>query len=80
MTALDAGSTVSPQSTQDWTDSKRYLWLLGLVVPSLAFLAWGLVTWTGWGVFWFLGPIVVFVVVPAIDLLAGSSGVATRTW
>ncbi|CAN5527741.1 fatty acid desaturase [soil metagenome] len=71
MPALDAGSTVSQQSTQDWTDSKRYLWLLGLVVPSLAFLAWGLRSLTGWGVWWWLGPIVVFGVVPVIDLAAG---------
>jgi NAD(P)-dependent dehydrogenase (short-subunit alcohol dehydrogenase family) len=27
--------------TADWTDPKRYLWLLGLVVPSLAFVAGG---------------------------------------
>ena len=65
MTALDAGSTVSQASTQDWKDSKRYLWLLGLVVPSLAFVAWGLHALTGWGVWWWIGPIVVFGVVPA---------------
>ena len=71
MTALDAGSTVSQQSTQEWTDSKRYLWLLGLVVPSLAFIAWGLHALTGWGVWWWIGPIVVFGVIPVIDLAAG---------
>ena len=71
MTALDTGATVSPQSTQDWTDSKRYLWLLGLVVPSLAFVAWGLHALTGWGIWWWIGPIVVFGVVPVVDLLAG---------
>jgi alkane 1-monooxygenase len=71
MTQAPKNQTVPAGSTAQWKDKKRYLWLLGLVVPSLAFLAWGLVTWTGWSVFWFLGPIVVFVVVPAIDLLAG---------
>ena len=54
-----------------WTDGKRYLWLLGLLVPSLPFLAWGLVTWTGLGIFWFLGPIFIFVLIPLIDFLAG---------
>ncbi len=34
-------STVSASSTEQWTDKKRYLWLIGLVVPSLAFLAYG---------------------------------------
>jgi alkane 1-monooxygenase len=65
------GSTVPHGSTADWRDGKRRLWLLGLVVPSLAFAAWGLVTITGWAGFWFLGPMVVFGVVPAIDLVVG---------
>ena len=69
--ATIAGSTVPPGSTEQWTDSKRYLWLLGLVVPSLAFVAWGMHALTGWGVWWWIGPIVVFGVVPAVDLLAG---------
>ncbi len=28
--------TVPTGSTERWTDRKRYLWLIGLVVPSLA--------------------------------------------
>ena len=37
-----------PPATRDggrapaWTDGKRYLWLIGLVVPALAFVALGL--------------------------------------
>ncbi|MGN6128994.1 MAG: alkane 1-monooxygenase, partial [Nocardioidaceae bacterium] len=65
------GATVPAGSTEGWTDKKRYLWLFGLVVPSLAFGAWGLHALTGWTVCWYLGPIVVFGVVPAIDLVAG---------
>ena len=34
--------TVPAGSTDGWTDRKRYLWLIGLVVPSLAFLGVGL--------------------------------------
>ncbi len=63
--------TVPAGSTEQWKDEKRYLWLLGLVVPSLGFAAWGLVEATGLGLFWYLGPIVVFVVIPAVDLIAG---------
>ncbi|MGZ4427160.1 MAG: alkane 1-monooxygenase, partial [Nocardioidaceae bacterium] len=70
-TETTLGATVPDGSTEIWKDKKRYLWLLGLVVPSLAFLAWGLHALTGWGVFWYVGPIVVFGVVPAVDLLAG---------
>ncbi|MGN6251357.1 MAG: fatty acid desaturase [Marmoricola sp.] len=64
-------STVPAGSTEAWTDRKRYLWLIGLVVPSLAFLGYGLNRLTGWGVWFWLGPIVVLGVVPAIDLIAG---------
>jgi alkane 1-monooxygenase len=54
-----------------WRDPKRYAWLLGLIVPLLPFLAWGLVELTGLGVFWFYGPILVFGIFPLLDLLIG---------
>ena len=55
----------------EWTDPKRYLWLLGLVVPLIPFIAWGLVELTGLGVMWWTGPFVVFVVIPLLDQLIG---------
>jgi alkane 1-monooxygenase len=55
-----------------WTDGKRYAWLLGLLVPSLPLMAWGLVEATGLGVFWFIGPFVVFGVFPVLDLVIGT--------
>ncbi len=54
-----------------WRDPKRYAWLLGLVVPTLPFLAYGLVQATGLGVFWWYGPFLVFVIFPVLDLLGG---------
>lgn len=54
-----------------WRDPKRYAWLLGLIVPLLPFLAWGLVELTGLGVFWFYGPILVFGIFPLLDALVG---------
>jgi alkane 1-monooxygenase len=54
-----------------WRDPKRYAWLLGLIVPTLPFLSWGLVELTGLGVFWFYGPFLVFAIFPALDLLIG---------
>jgi alkane 1-monooxygenase len=62
-----------PASTvvRRWRDRKRYLWLLGLIVPTLPFLAWGLVEATGLGVFWFYGPFLVFGVFPLLDLAIG---------
>jgi len=71
MTSTVANSTVPSGSTEQWKDKKRYLWLIGLVVPSLAFIGWGMWSLTGWGVWFWIGPIVILVVVPAIDLVAG---------
>ncbi len=64
-------STVSQESTDSWRDSKRHLWLIGLVVPSLAFIAFGMWALTGWSVWFWIGPIVILGIVPAIDLVAG---------
>jgi alkane 1-monooxygenase len=73
MTAYDglANTTVPQGSTAQWRDHKRYLWLIGLVVPSLAFIAIGMWELTGWGVWFWIGPIVILGIVPAIDLVAG---------
>ena len=40
-------STVPAGSTAAWKDKKRYLWLIGLVVPSLAFIGYGAWELTG---------------------------------
>ena len=50
---------------------KRYLWLIGLVVPSLAFVGYAAWALTGLGGFFWIGPVVILVIVPAIDLVAG---------
>ncbi|MCW2766204.1 MAG: alkane 1-monooxygenase, partial [Nocardioides sp.] len=66
-----ANTTVPTGSTEQWRDKKRYLWLIGLVVPSLAFIAYGAWAATGIGAFFWIGPIVILVIVPAIDLFVG---------
>ena len=55
----------------EWADRKRYLWLFGLLVPLFPFIGGALATFTGWGVFWFIGPILILGIIPMIDLLAG---------
>ena len=69
--ALEATGTVAEGSTARWRDRKRYLWLIGLIVPSFAFIAIGGYELTGWGVFLWVGPIIVLGVVPAIDFCIG---------
>jgi alkane 1-monooxygenase len=54
-----------------WRDGKRYAWLLGVLVPTLPFIVYGLVHLTGWAVFWFWGPLLIFGVFPPLDLLIG---------
>ncbi|MDP9116714.1 MAG: alkane 1-monooxygenase [Actinomycetota bacterium] len=56
----------------DWRDGKRYLWLLGAAVPSLLFAGWGLVNVTGLGLFWWMGPLFVYLAIPALDLIFGA--------
>jgi alkane 1-monooxygenase len=54
-----------------WRDGKRYAWLLGLLVPTLPFIAYGLVHLTGVGALWFFGPVLVFGIFPLADLIVG---------
>ena len=54
-----------------WTDGKRYAWLLGILVPLAPFLAWGPVEATGFGGFWLLAPVLVFVLFPILDIAIG---------
>ncbi|MGB1225600.1 MAG: alkane 1-monooxygenase [Mycobacterium sp.] len=62
----------NPAITRRWRDRKRYLWLLGLVVPTLVPLSWAAVAVTGWGLFWWSGPVLILLVLPALDLVIGS--------
>ncbi len=77
MSAVSTSSEVSADVSVEeltparWDDPKRYLWLLGLLVPTLPFLSWGLVQLTGIGAFYFYGPVLVFGIFPLADLLVG---------
>ena len=68
---MSAAAAPAEPLTGSWTDPKRYLWLFGLVVPTVPFLAWGLVELTGLGVMWWLGPAVVFGLIPLLDQVIG---------
>jgi alkane 1-monooxygenase len=70
MTSIASEQTAA-QSQARWRDHKRYAWLLGLIVPTLPFIAWGLVELTGLGIFWLYGPFLVFGIFPLLDLAIG---------
>ena len=54
-----------------WSDPRRGWWLLALVVPGLPFLAAGLAGWTGIELFWWIGPIALYALMPLLDLTLG---------
>src|SRR5271167_850750 len=75
---MTAGAT---EDTTMWQDRKRGLWLMGLIVPTLL-LAILPIVWAmnqlGWqaasqGWFW-IGPILLYIVLPALDLRFGADG------
>ncbi|WP_308170636.1 alkane 1-monooxygenase [[Mycobacterium] fortunisiensis] len=53
-------------------DPKRYLWPLAAVVPGLVVLSWLAVKVTGLSWFWWLGPVLAFVLMPLLDHLVGT--------
>lgn len=60
--------------TRGWRDPKRYLWPLGILAPASSLLPSQLVLHTGSPLFWWSGVLVFFVLIPLLDVLAGSDG------
>jgi alkane 1-monooxygenase len=64
-----------------WKDRKRYLWLLGLVVPLLPFGAGRWLGNEGLGeIFWFSGPIWILVMIPLLDWIFGTDRANAPDW
>ncbi len=72
---------LSDVEIDSWRDRKRHLWLMGLIAPTALFvmlpLVWGLNQW-GWHAaavvpFW-IGPILLYILLPALDLRFGPDG------
>ncbi|MGN2636210.1 alkane 1-monooxygenase [Nocardia takedensis] len=59
-------------------DPKRHLWVLGLIAPACALLPSQLVLHTDLEIFWWIGPIIVLVVIPVLDVLVGEDGTNPR--
>lgn len=54
-----------------WRDPKRYLWLLSAAAPGTIPASWLAVLATDIGLFWWLGPLLTFVIVPVLDRIVG---------
>src|SRR4026207_1693142 len=71
-TATPEMSTTVQSEEATWRDPKRYAWLLGLLVPLSPFIAYAASAVTGWSAVWYLGPLIVFVLFPLLDLVVGT--------
>src|SRR5664279_330484 len=90
MSAAPGATTTPAQSPQPtagdpgapatWHDPKRYAWLLGLLIPTLPFLTWGLVHATGVAALWFYGPLLVFAIFPLLYLPIQYAGLVFACW
>ncbi|MGW5671896.1 alkane 1-monooxygenase [Micromonospora sp. NPDC003776] len=56
-----------------WRDTRKPLWPLALLVPVLPFVAWSVWHGTGAAWAWWLTPVVVFGLIPVVDLLIGDN-------
>jgi alkane 1-monooxygenase len=72
---------MSELDVTQWRDKKRHLWLMGLIAPTALFvmlpLVWAFNQW-GWHAvaqvpFW-IGPILLYILLPALDLRFGPDG------
>jgi len=59
-------------------DPKKHLWMLGLIAPGCALLPSQLVARTGIEAFWWIGPIIVLIVIPLLDWFVGEDGTNPR--
>ncbi len=69
---MSTTQTVNPSQTLQWQDGKRYLWLLSPLLPMLGFLSVALFYFTGYSVFAWGGPILMYAVIPLFDWLIGT--------
>ena len=63
--------TTATLSAPAWTDKKRYLWLLGIVVMGLPLYGYGLYLWSGLSLFFWTTPVIVYTLIPLFDRLIG---------
>ncbi|MET8430528.1 alkane 1-monooxygenase [Nocardia sp. NPDC004860] len=78
---VERGREPEASARPQWRDRKRYLWLFGLVPPTALFVAMVLV-WAfnelGWSVvapvWWWIGPLLVYGLLPVLDRFFGPDG------
>jgi alkane 1-monooxygenase len=69
-----------PVPAPTWRDPKRRGWLGGLLVPLLPFVGAWLASRTGWSALWWMGPIWILLIIPALDTLRGTDDANPPDW
>lgn len=72
----------SPQPQEEWSDNKKFAWILSLVPAAIPLIAWALSEWfraidapTAFvQLAWFIGPVAVFFLIPIGDFVLGRDG------
>ncbi len=70
----------APAPVPAWRDPKRRWWLGGLLVPLLPFVGAWSASLTGWNALWWMGPIWILLVVPALDTVWGTDAANPPDW
>src|SRR5688572_9493218 len=72
-TDVTSDTTAQDSAARPWRDRKRYLWPLATVMPAMPFVGAGLTAATGWAGWWWIGPMILFVILPTLDLVFGAT-------
>ena len=63
-TDVTSDTTAEETAARPWRDRKRYLWPLATLMPAMPFVGAGLAAATGWAGWWWIGPMILFVILP----------------
>lgn len=72
MTSIQAPAAAGEASGGTYVDTRRYLWAVGLAVPGLPLASWGLAALTGSDLWWWLTPVVIYLLIPLLDAVTGT--------
>lgn len=72
--------TVLVGDTKTWHDSKKFLWLLGAPVMLLPLIGYGLYLLSGWSLFFWFTPLVVYGLIPLADVCCGEDASNPPEW
>ena len=74
MATIVGTKDTSARRAAAWRDTKRYAWLLGMVIPALPIVSAVLAKNPALRLLWWSGPIFIFGIVPLLDTLIGKDG------